>query len=154
VIVNALILVEVGSVFQLEQAPLIAGGATHAESLCPQERLQFGQRFVGCALLHSVASRQGFAADLGGALPPHRQHVERFPHISIRGPQSQQRASDLVVQVGLVMLQIDGGSGAVILAHAVHSGGIAETAQVLLLGFRSAPAHVKAKTYFTHPVLC
>jgi hypothetical protein len=41
------------------------------------------------------------------------------------------------------MLQVDGGSGPIILAHAVDRGGIAETAEVLLLGFRSAPAHVK-----------
>src|SRR5689334_23840684 len=90
--------------------------------LTAQERLQFRQRFLGSTLLKVVAAIDRFAADLGAFLFPDRQNVLKESWIEAAGgPQREQRAGDLLpgLDVVVIVLQIDGGGGAIVLAHAM-----------------------------------
>jgi len=77
-----------------------------------------------------VAGRHGFAAHGRRPLLPDCQHVVEAAHRRLGAPQREQRAGDLLLQVGGVVLQIDRGAGPVVLAHAVDVGRVGVGAHV------------------------
>ena len=91
-----------------------------------------------------MAASQLAAAHVGGPLAPGGEHVEVPLHQAFLAPQRQQRALDLAVHVGLVMVEVDAGGGAVILARGMDARRIAETAQVFGQGLFGESLHAAA----------
>src|SRR5712691_10145386 len=63
-------------------------------------------------------------------LAPEREDVEVAIQPAL-APEDQKRACDLPLEVRLVVLEVDGRAGAVVLARRVDAGGVGEAALVL-----------------------
>src|SRR4051812_30929800 len=103
------------------------------EFLPPEERRQFRQRLLRRLFGEVMPAVEGTAGDLGLADPaPCLQHVEPPVHHGALAPQGERRAGELATggAVLAVMDEVDGGGGAVILAHRVDRRGVAEAAEI------------------------
>ncbi len=58
-----------------------------------------------------------------GALAPNREHVVDLVHRAAVGPEHVERAADLAIDVGGVVLKVDRGARAIVFAHPVHAFG-------------------------------
>src|SRR5688572_20053559 len=93
--------------------------------------LQDLPRSLFCEIVPAV---DGAARHLRCAiLPPDRQRVVPSADLALRAPQHQQRALDLPASLtrGTVVLQVDGGGGAVVLAHAADGLGVSRGGEVV-----------------------
>src|SRR5258708_7544581 len=97
-----------------------------------KERAQRAQGLVGCFLGQEMAARQRMAAHIDRLFAPDRERVIEPADDAIPAPQHEQRALDFLAGVGRVMLEIDRGAGAIILAGGVDGRRIAEAAAGIL----------------------
>src|ERR1700693_3330717 len=70
------------------------------------------------------------AAHLGSTLSPCIEHVKQPVYPALFRPQGQQGAGNLAIEIGGIMVQVDGRSGTVVFASRMNRGGIAKAPQI------------------------
>lgn len=83
---------------------------------------KFGQQDIGHFFLQGVAAVESSAPDIGGLVAPSGEHVVEQADGAFGPPQRQQRRPHPAVGIRRVMLEIDGGSGAVVFADGMAGG--------------------------------
>src|SRR5580704_13734604 len=82
-----------------------------------------------------MAARKRFAGSVGSPLLPRVENVVLLVHRTSFGPQRQNRATDFALQIRIIMHQVDGSAGAVVLASRVNHLGSAEGSEIFGKGF-------------------
>ena len=101
-----------------------------------------GGHGLGRLLRQVVPGRQRVAAHVGRLLAPGREHVVGAPDQAALAPEREERRRDPAVGVGGVVLEVDRGRGAVVLAGGGDRRRVGEAAQVLVDGLRREEAVV------------
>jgi hypothetical protein len=78
-----------------------------------QKCLGLGENLRWRALLHVVTAGHTFACDVDAALFPDCEDIVEIVHGAGLSPQHQEWTRDLLCQVRLVVLQVDGRGGAI-----------------------------------------
>src|SRR6185437_9136470 len=102
----------------------------------PEEFLQRRQCLLGRFLGQKMPARQRRALDVARLFPPDRQRLIEPADHAFLAPQDEEWAGDFAIGVGGIVLEVDRGAGAVILARRVDGRGVAKAAAVLGDRFR------------------
>ena len=95
-----------------------------------------------------MAGSKRFTPYITGTFLPGLKNVEHAVERPFLGPQDQQRTLNFPVQVGGIVRQIDGGSGAVIFTQSAYRGWVAKAAQIIVLRGTPYPlGNVRARLF-------
>ncbi len=93
--------------------------------------LQRRQSLMRRLFRQEVAAGERAAADVGSLLSPECHSVEHLSDHALGAPEHEQRTGDALLRVGAVVLEIDAGGGAIVLAGGGDTGRITEASAVL-----------------------
>src|ERR1700680_145993 len=82
-----------------------------------------------------MAARKWFAGSVDSALLPRSEDVVLPVHRPSFGPERQNRATDFALQIRIIMHQVDGSAGAVVLASRMNHLRSAEGSEIFGKGF-------------------
>ena len=117
----------------------VAGGGDSRSGSSSEKRFKLADQLLRNLLRQEMAGGKRLAARLDRAIPPCLQDVVHPVERAFLGPQHEKRALYFLVQVGCVVGQIDGCSGAIILADRADRGWITEAAKVVVVSSLANP---------------